>query len=265
MNRYLLILLTLTILTGVGYSQVPIKRKKTEKTEQTQSPSSRQTQQQTSNNKKKVQSSVKVSEPDGYINGHGYVDLGLPSGTKWATCNIGASTPSDYGDYYAWGEKDTKSSYLESNSLNYGKTEKELRSANIITTENILDMSYDVARKKWGGRWRIPTNNDCVELIKKCEWVWVKYNNKNGFKVVGPNGKSIFLPTAGWREGRRCYKYDWYGGFWTSTFNGSPGYYGSNWIENGWAYKMVFNAQSDKGNTTDETRNTGLSVRPVLE
>ena len=113
MKRYLLILLTLTIVTGVGYSQVPIKRKKTEKTEQTQSASSRQNQQQTSNNKKKVQSSVKVSEPDGYINGHGFVDLGLPSGTKWAICNIGASSPEKYGEYFAWGETIAKTKYSD--------------------------------------------------------------------------------------------------------------------------------------------------------
>ena len=171
------------------------KKKKTVKTEQTQS--TLRNQKQSQSNKKKTQSSAKVSEPDGYINSHGYVDLGLPSGLKWATCNVGASTPSDYGNYYAWGETKHKSLYSETNSLTTGKNIFELQAENIIDSSGNLSISYDVARASWKGTWRMPSKEEFEELINKCTWKWINQNGHNGYKVIDPNGKSIFIPAAG--------------------------------------------------------------------
>lgn len=121
----------------------------------------------------------------GTINGHEWVDLGLS--VKWATCNVGASKPYEIGDYLAWGETSTKVEYRNDNNLTYKK--------------NIDDISgnpkYDVARFSWDGSWRLPTKNECKELVDKCKWIWTVQNNHNGFKIVGPNGNSIFLPTTG--------------------------------------------------------------------
>ena len=124
----------------------------------------------------------------GTINGHGYVDLGLPSGTKWATCNVGASEPEEYGNYYAWGET---TSYTKDNShRTYGKSMGDISG----------DASYDVAQAKWGGTWRLPTAGEMKELVNKCTWTWTTQSGVNGYKVIGPNGNSIFLPAAGYYD-----------------------------------------------------------------
>ena len=119
------------------------------------------------------------------INGHEYVDLGLS--VKWATCNVGANAPHEYGNYYAWGETKTKSEYTIENSKTYG--------------ENMSDISgnsrYDAARANWGGSWRLPTKREMEELVNKCTWTWTKQSGIRGYKVIGPNGNSIFLPAAG--------------------------------------------------------------------
>ncbi len=143
----------------------------------------------------------------GTINGHDYVDLGLPSGTKWATCNVGANSPEGYGNYYAWGETTTKSSYDYSNSVTYW--------------QQISDFSgnptYDAARANWGGTWRMPTKAEMEELINKCNWTWTTQNGENGYKVTGPNGKSIFLPAASGFRGSLLYDVGEYGLYWSST------------------------------------------------
>ncbi len=131
-------------------------------------------------------SSTKVSEPTGYINGHGYVDLGLS--VKWATCNVGASSPSDYGNYYAWGETTTKSEYTRVNSKTYGKSMGNIAG----------DPQYDAVRANWESTWRLPTASEIDELINKCTWTWTTQGRHYGYKVTGANGKSIFLPAAGW-------------------------------------------------------------------
>lgn len=197
MKKIIIFASILLIASGISYGQKPIRRNKQEKTEQIQSSSSNQKQQQGTNNKKKTTSSVKVSEPDGYINGHGYVDLGLPSGLKWATCNVGASTPSDYGNYYAWGETQHKSLYSETNSFTTGKNVFELQAENIIDSSGNLSISFDVARANWNGAWRMPTKEEFEELLNKCTWKWINKNGHYGYNVMGPNGKSIFIPAAG--------------------------------------------------------------------
>ena len=142
------------------------------------------------------------------INGHEYVDLGLPSGLKWATCNVGATTPEGYGNYYAWGETTTKSSYTRDNSLTYGKDMGDI-SGNV---------NYDAATANWGGSWRMPTIEEMVELWN-CTWIWTTQNGVSGVRITGQNGNSIFLPAAGYcyeslscRIGEGCY--------WSSTPHG---------------------------------------------
>lgn len=89
----------------------------------------------------------------GTLNGHDWIDLGLSSGLKWATCNVGASSPEEYGDYFAWGE--TKSGYYESNSTTYGLSTSELQSRGIIGSDGNLSAAYDAATANWGGSWRM--------------------------------------------------------------------------------------------------------------
>ncbi|MCD7722277.1 MAG: hypothetical protein LUI09_08650, partial [Prevotellaceae bacterium] len=121
----------------------------------------------------------------GTINGHEYVDLGLS--VKWATCNVGASSPAEYGNYYAWGETTTKSEYTQENSKTYGKS-----MGSIVGNPN-----YDAARANWGGTWRLPTLSEIDELINKCQWTEVRMNDCYGINIIGPNGNIIFFPAAG--------------------------------------------------------------------
>lgn len=143
----------------------------------------------------------------GTINGYDWVDLGLPSGLKWATCNIGAENPEDYGDYYAWGETETKSTYTEENSITYG-----------VEIEDISgNPEYDAATANWGSTWRMPTKEDCAELVNECTWQWTTQNGVNGQKVTGPNDNYIFLPAAGYRDGSSLFSDGNYGNYWSST------------------------------------------------
>ena len=179
------------------------------------------------------------------ISGYEYVDLGLPSGLKWAACNVGADSPEEYGDYYAWGETSTKTEYTEENSLTHGKSMSDI-SGNI---------TYDVARKKWGSSWRIPTEKEFEELIKKCKWEWTTQNGKRGYKVIGPNGNSIFLPAAGYRYGSYLF-YDAgeLGTYWSS----SPLY-------TNFARYLEFDSSCHRTNWHNHLFYNGLPVRPVSE
>ena len=180
----------------------------------------------------------------GTINGHKYVDLGLQSGLKWATCNVGADSPEKYGDYYAWGEIETKGEYVESNSKTYGK----------LMSDTSSNAKYDVARANWGSSWRLPTEKELDELRTKCKWQWTTQNGKAGYKVTGPNGNSIFLPAAGYRYGSSLYDAGENGNYWSSSPNESNVYY---------AYYLGFG--SSYHNVSWSSRYYGQSVRPVSE
>lgn len=123
----------------------------------------------------------------GEINGYKYVDLGLPSGLKWATCNVGAISPYDVGNYYAWGETETKKEY------NYGNCSTD----GVEMSDISGDSQYDVARKEWGATWRMPNVTELEELIDKCNW---KYD-ADGLLIIGPNGLSIYIPNSGYIYG----------------------------------------------------------------
>ncbi|WP_290449076.1 PEGA domain-containing protein [uncultured Muribaculum sp.] len=148
---------------------------------------------------------VAVSTTGNTINGHEYVDLGLS--VKWAACNVGASSIEDSGNYYAWGETATKAEYTQANSKTYGKTKGDISG----------NPQYDAARANWGGTWRLPTKAEFNELRNKCKWEWTELGSKKGYRVIGPNGNSIFLPAAGWRSGSSLYDADTNGRYWNST------------------------------------------------
>ena len=181
---------------------------------------------------------------EGTTNGHSWVDLGLPSGKKWATCNVGATSPEEYGDYFAWGETTTKAEYREENSTTYGKTMNDISG----------NAQYDAATANWGGGWRMPTKEELNELRTKCTWTWTTQNGVNGYKVTGPSGANIFLPAAGGRNGSSLYGAGNYGLCWSST----PDDHDVND-----AYLLYFYSSSHSMN--NGLRNYGQSVRPVLE
>ena len=181
----------------------------------------------------------------GTINGYAYVDLGLS--VLWATCNIGADSPEEYGDYYAWGEIETKETYTSSNSTYYGKS--------IDYGDIGGDAEYDAATANWGSPWRMPTSSEIEELISNCTWAWTTYNGVNGYDVIGTNGNSIFLPAAGYRSSSSLYNAGSLGNYWGSTpYSSGP---------NG-AYYLLFSSSSVDRNFSGY-RYLGRSVRPVSE
>ena len=158
---------------------------------------------------------------------HEYVDLGLPSGTKWAKCNIGATTETDYGDYFAWGEIKPKKEYTKDN-YTVAKIVKLPDSTYVdndgfthtIEGKEISDIAgtiYDAATANWGKGWSMPTKEQFKELLDKCQWEWVSKNGVNGYKVTGPNGKYIFLPAAGFRYGTETDNVGFDGSYWSSS------------------------------------------------
>ena len=151
------------------------------------------------------------------LNGHEWVDLGLPSGTKWATCNIGATAPEGLGDYYAWGETEPKSDYIDINSLTHRKDVKWLMNNGILDREGELSRQHDVASLLWGEPWRMPTDDDFGELIDFCKWEFTTYNGANGYMVTGPNQQTIFIVAAGFQHGEAPEYIGEYGDYWSST------------------------------------------------
>ena len=180
----------------------------------------------------------------GSINGYGYVDLGLSSGLKWATCNVGATTPEDYGNCYAWGETTTKTSYDQSNSLTYGQQISDFSG----------NATYDAARANWGSTWRMPTKTEMEELKNNCTWTWTTQNGVNGYRVTGPNGNSIFLPAAGYCYGSSRYSVGERGYYWGSTPN-----------EGNTNFACDLNFYSGYLNVNWYNRLYGLTVRPVSD
>lgn len=182
-----------------------------------------------------------VGDPTGTLNGHDWVDLGLPSGTRWATCNVGSTTPEGYGDYFAWGETSTKTIYTEDNYTYTG---------NPIT----LPTSADAATANWGNGWRMPTREEMDELYRNCTREWTTQNDVNGEKFIGPNGNSIFLPAAGYRHDGDLDNASSRGYYWLSSLS-------TNY--SGYAFDFIF----DSGNCDlyNGSRVNGLSVRPVCD
>ena len=197
-----------------------------------------------------VRSFITESEKTEDVPSHEAVDLGLS--VKWAPCNVGAESPEDYGDYFAWGETKTKSDYSSSTSITYGLSISVLKSRGIIGADGNLTAAYDAATENWGDEWRMPTKAELDELRTKCDWEWTKMNGLSGYKVTGPNGNSIFLPAAGIRRDTSLYDAGSYGDYWSAT----P--YSDSYC----AYGLDFN--DDYYDWSYGNRGTGLAVRPVF-
>lgn len=193
----------------------------------------------------KTEEDDEVCDPDGEIAGHGYVDLGLPSGLKWATCNVGASSPEDYGDYFAWGETSPKAEYTWENSVTLGEQMSDISG----------NAQYDAATANWGGSWRMPTGEQMEELVEHCEWEWTQVNGVNGAKVIGPNGSCVFLPAAGYRFGSSLFNAGYGGSCWSSA---PGGYY-----DDSYAYTLYFYYGYEYVNSY--YRSIGRTVRPITE
>lgn len=176
----------------------------------------------------------------GQFNGHDYVDLGLS--VMWATCNVGASSPSEYGDYYIWGGIEPKSE----------------SSSGYAEGADMVDISgnpqYDAATANWGDGWRMPTLKEAEEL-EECAWEWTTREGVNGYNVTGPNGNSIFFPAVGFSRG-------------TSLDVLYIGEYGSYWLSEGSAlasYAMTISSDSYLIGGAVYSSDNGYSIRPVLD
>ena len=210
-------------------------------------------------------------------NGHEYVDLGLPSGLKWATMNVGATTPEGFGDYFAWGETEpyyteghsqdnpcsswktgktgyNSENYKWCNGSSYTQT-KYCTSSSCGTVDNktTLESSDDAAAKNWGGSWRMPTKAEQDELRNNCTWTWTTQNGVRGYKVSSKtNNNSLFLPAAGGRDDGHLSDVGSWGYYWSSSLNSDYSYF---------AYNLnFFSGNWDWG---DSYRVYGYSVRAV--
>ena len=159
----------------------------------------------------------------GVIGGYEWVDLGLPSGLRWATCNVGASQPEEFGDYFAWGETEAKANYsLGTYKLCNGARNTHTKyctnsAYGTVDGKTILEAADDAASANWGLSWRMPTSEEWTELRTKCTWTWISLNNVKGSRVTGPNGKSLFLPAAGYRNSNKNEDVKSFGCYWASS------------------------------------------------
>lgn len=180
------------------------------------------------------------------------VDLGLPSGTLWADRNVGADSPEDYGDYFAWGETEPKSTYSWSNykwcNSNYEQLTKYCTYSGhgyngFKDNKNVLEASDDAATQNMGNNWRMPTESEIQELIDKCAWKWTTQNGVNGYKVIGRNHKSIFLPATD----------NPLGYYWSSC---------KDWVSSSEANYLAFH--SSKRELQHSGRHVGKTIRAVV-
>lgn len=183
------------------------------------------------------------------------IDLGLS--VKWASHNIGATKPSDYGCYFSWGETKPKSSYTEREGVGMEVPYSSLQAQGIVDAAGNLTPAHDAATVNWGASWRMPTVEELKELLERCTWDWTAQDGKNGYNVTGPNGNSIFLPAAGGQYSRDTYDTGTNGWYWSATANvdGGEFYYLS--------YDLAFSEKKPYGEYND--RFYGQTVRPVSE
>ena len=166
---------------------------------------------------------------------HIWVDLGLPSGTLWAACNVGATSPEEYGDYFAWGETEPKDYYdsntykwysIDNNYSGYTKycTNSGYGYNGFVDNKMELDSEDDAATVNWGEKWRMPSCDQFEELSHYCSWQWTQRNGVNGHLVTGPSGNAIFLPAAGHRFQGSLSGDGSKGSFWSRTLDSEPLY-----------------------------------------
>jgi hypothetical protein len=198
---------------------------------------------------------------------HAFVDLGLPSGTLWATCNVGANSPEDYGDYFSWGETSPKDWY-DWNTYNYSqyyhgyydwltKYCSDAYYGYYGFTDNLtlLQSGDDAATVNWGGGWHTPTHEEWQELEDNTTQTWTTINGVDGLLCTAANGFSIFLPATGYSIENYVNDAGIYGRYWSSSLCvGGP--------LNAWAFYFISGGYHDNNYTT--YRDTGKPVRPVL-
>lgn len=180
----------------------------------------------------------------------GVVDLGLS--VKWATMNVGATRPDEYGQYFAWGEVASKSSYSE-DTYNFEDVDRDkLQNAGVIDGYGRLLSAYDAAYSVMGDGWRMPTAAEFEELVDKCSWEVEQYpSDVRGYKITGPNGNWIFLPTGGEMSEDECINFGFYGNYWTST------------VEGLYAKAMRYSIPDDYHDIQRYSREAGFNVRAV--
>lgn len=190
---------------------------------------------------------------DKEINGHRFVDLGLPSGLLWAETNVGAAFESADGDYFSWGETEENYRY----AWDTYKWGSDLTKYNHTDNKRKLDAEDDVATVKWGEGCHIPSISDFQELYEKCEWTWqTDYQGGRGYLVKSTNGKSIFLPAAGYHYMGSSYYSGTEGYYWTSSRH----YQYANY-----AYELKFTQGGGIDVHDYRYRYNGYQVRPVAE
>ena len=194
---------------------------------------------------------------------HEYVDLGLTSGTLWATMNVGASSPEDYGNYFAWGETEQKEYYgwntYQWCNGNWNTLTKYCCSSNydyngFVDNLSELDPENDAAAANWGSQWRMPSDEQLEELLSQCSWQWTTSNGVKGYKVTSKhNGATLFLPASGYYFCGELYSIGNIAYYWSRTLYTSRCYY---------AYYFWFHSSGTKNLDTGD-RNTGFTVRAV--
>lgn len=186
------------------------------------------------------------NDDGGDLQGHEAVDLGLS--VKWATCNVGATTPADFGGYYAWGETEEKKAYTRENYIDPNPNHVDM---------NLCGTDKDVAHVKWGGSWRMPTYSELNELVDHCDWRWTNIDGVNGYQVTGPNGNSIFMPASG----RKCDD-PGYGGL---SYCNDNGYYRIGDHIGKYTYFINFSSGDVDIDRDYDYRTLGFSVRAVTD
>ena len=188
------------------------------------------------------------------------IDLGLPSGTKWACCNVGASSPESNGHFYAWGDGTDKSEFdIDTYAYQeYSETAKTVICSYI--GENISGTQFDIALQKWGSPWRMPSKEDFNELINNCEVFEVTYKGERGTLIVSPNGKQLFLKPQGYRDCCELHGTE-QGVLWTSTYSHEPPIE-AEWQKTIYAYAFLFYGDYLQVNGY-HSRVYGYAIRPV--
>ena len=213
--------------------------------------------------------STSIPYTEGTLNGHTWIDLGLPSGTLWATCNVGTSMPEQYGDYFAWGETTTKALY-KWDTYKYCNGSYDMLtkycyisgygSNGFTDTLTILLPEDDAATVHWGSGWRTPTNDEWRELDAYTTKTWTTQNSVNGMLLTSPNGGSIFLPATG------SYRFNNYTGNQDHDNVGSSGIYWSSSLDSEiptFAIDWYFEENSSTIYLGKPTRSNGIPVRAV--
>lgn len=161
---------------------------------------------------------------------HQWVDLGLPSGTLWATTNIGADNPEEFGDYLSWGEIRPKGAYEWNNykwcagsynTMTKYCTVPEYGAGGFVDNLTTLDPADDAATVRWGSSWRMPTHKQQKELLDCCQWTETDINGVHGYEVTGSNGTAMFFPAAGYREGSEIKGVGALGLYWSNSLYSS--------------------------------------------